>query len=204
MKKLEKLLKSRKGKLSIDDWIMCMQSHGIPADKIAEIAKTEVPKNLYYEIALKQERTAKKPAVIMYNTTHLPETKMIFYDDHNLFEFGATILDVFKNVLDGNKPNIVILDQSAIYPTSGGQQHDTGVLKIQGCVGTYKIIDAEKVGKAVLHYLDRPLEGYLEMFKNKKVSVTIDEDRRKQLQSHHTGTHIIFAACRKVLGPHIW
>lgn len=51
MKKLEKTIKSRKGKLTIDDWITCMQSHGIPADKIAEIAKIEVPKNLYYEIS---------------------------------------------------------------------------------------------------------------------------------------------------------
>lgn len=42
------------------------------------------------------------------------------------------------------------------------------------------------------------------MFKGKKAKVTIDQDRRKQLQSHHTGTHIIFAACRKILGPHIW
>lgn len=25
-----------------------------------------------------------------------------------------------------------------------------------------------------------------------------------QLQAHHTGTHIIFASCKKVLGPHIW
>ena len=204
VKKLEKIIKSRKGKLTIDDWITCMQSHGIPADKIAEIAKIEVPKNLYYEISQRQERTAKKVADVLYNTTHIPETKMIFYDDHNMFDFEATVIEVFKNVLDGNKANIVILDQSAIYPTSGGQQHDTGVLKIKGCAGTYKIINAEKVGKAVLHYLDRPLEGYIEMFKGKKVSVTIDEDRRKQLQSHHTGTHIVFASCRKVLGPHIW
>lgn len=28
--------------------------------------------------------------------------------------------------------------------------------------------------------------------------------RRRQLAAHHTGTHIIFAACRNVLGPHIW
>jgi alanyl-tRNA synthetase len=42
------------------------------------------------------------------------------------------------------------------------------------------------------------------MFKGKKVDVTVDADRRRQLQSHHTGTHIVFASCRKVLGPHIW
>ena len=73
----------------------------------------------------------------------------------------------------------MILDQSAIYPTSGGQQHDTGVLKIAGCAGQYDIVDAIKVGRVVLHILDRPLEGYLEMFKGKKVKVTIDPERRR-------------------------
>jgi Ser-tRNA(Ala) deacylase AlaX len=96
-------------------------------------------------------------------------------------EFDATILDIFKNVKDGNKPNIVIFDRSAIYPTSGGQQHDNGLMTIAGVSGSYNIIDAVRVGKCVLHTLDRPLEGYLEMFKGKKVHVTIDSARRKQL-----------------------
>jgi len=102
------------------------------------------------------------------------------------------------------KPNIIILDQSAIYPTSGGQEHDTGTLKIAGCAGSYNIVDAIKVGKCVLHILDRPLEGYVEMFKGKRVHIKIDPERRKQLQAHHTGTHIVFASCRHILGPHIW
>lgn len=96
------------------------------------------------------------------------------------------------------------MDQSAIYPTSGGQQHDTGELEIVGCAGKYQIVDAVKVGKAVLHTLDRPLEGYVELYKGKKVHVKINWERRSQLQSHHTGTHIVFASCRKVLGPHVW
>lgn len=32
----------------------------------------------------------------------------------------------------------------------------------------------------------------------------IDWARRTQLMSHHTGTHVVFAACRQALGPHIW
>jgi Ser-tRNA(Ala) deacylase AlaX len=36
-------------------------------------------------------------------------------------EFDATILDVYQNVLKKNVPNLLILDQSAVYPTSGGQ-----------------------------------------------------------------------------------
>ena len=45
------MITQRKGKLTIDDWITCMQSHGIPCDRIAEITKTPIPQNLYYEIA---------------------------------------------------------------------------------------------------------------------------------------------------------
>ena len=49
---LDKLLKKKKdGKLSIDDWIMAMQSWGISADKISEVSKQPIPGNLYYEIA---------------------------------------------------------------------------------------------------------------------------------------------------------
>jgi len=35
--------------------------------------------------------------------------------------FEAKMIDVFANVLDHGKRNIMILDKSAIYPTSGGQ-----------------------------------------------------------------------------------
>jgi alanyl-tRNA synthetase len=50
-KKLEQLLSKNKGKLSLDNWIMVMQSWGIPADAIAEICKVSVPDNLYAVIA---------------------------------------------------------------------------------------------------------------------------------------------------------
>jgi len=36
------------------------------------------------------------------------------------------------------------------------------------------------------------------------VTGIINSERRNQLKAHHTATHIIFAACRQVLGPHCW
>lgn len=180
-----------------------MQSWGIPADKIAQICGQPVPGNLYYEIARLQEITAKAPETILYSTVHLPETDNLYYQNHNMMEFDASIIDVFKNIQEKDRHNILILDRSAIYPTSGGQQHDTGVLRIEGLDIEFQIINAEKVGKVVLHILDKELPDP-ESLKGKKVHVKIDQDRRNQLKAHHTGTHIVFAACRKVLGPHVW
>ena len=48
---LKNLLKKKKNKLSIDDWILAMTSWGIPVDTIAKITGTPAPGNLYYEIA---------------------------------------------------------------------------------------------------------------------------------------------------------
>lgn len=63
------------------------------------------------------------------------------------------------------------------------------------------MLRVEKVGKCFLHYLDKAVT---EDFVGKEVKGFIDEERRSTLRCFHTGTHIVFAAARRVLGPHIW
>ena len=53
-KNLKKLVDKRKGTLTMDDWIVCIQSWGIPVDRIAVIAKQDPPSNLWYEIDYRQ------------------------------------------------------------------------------------------------------------------------------------------------------
>ena len=74
--------------------------------------------------------------------------------------------------------------------------------KLEGDV--FNVVDCIKVGKVVLHILDRELPSDVEALKGLSVKGSVDKDRRAQLQAHHSGTHIVFASCRKVLGPHIW
>lgn len=201
-KQLQKLLKKQNGNLSIDDWIIALQTWGIPAETIAEISKKQIPNNLYYEIAERLERITKAPEVILYDTTHLTETKNLYYQDHKLYDFESTVQDVFLNIKQNNRPNIVILNESAFYPTSGGQVHDMGTLTLDGI--TYNVVNCEKVGKSVLHILDQDLTQDKETLIGKPVVCRVDEARRSQLRAHHTGTHVVFASCRQVLGPHIW
>ena len=199
--KLEKLLNKTK-KLTIDDWIIAMTSWGIPADVIAQISKEPVPGNLYYEIALRQERVSKAAEVILYNTTHLKETENLSYEPKFLKEFNAKIVDIFANLSQNSERNIVILDRSAFYPTSGGQQNDLGRLRIEGL--DYNVVNCEKVGKCVLHILSESLPKPNEAYIGKEILGSVDIERRNILRNHHTATHIVFAACRKVLGPHVW
>lgn len=75
-----------------------------------------------------------------------------------------------------NALNIVILDQSAFYPTSGGQANDLGTLTLGDVV--YKVIDVEKVGHCVLHVLDTAISDR-ESVLNQKVVGEIDMERRR-------------------------
>ena len=107
---LEKLLKKKNGKLSMDDWIMAMQSWGISADTISEVCKTPIPGNLYYEIATRQERVGKAAETVLYNTVHLPETVNLYYADSHRMDFEGEVIAVFNNVLKQNRRNLIILN----------------------------------------------------------------------------------------------
>lgn len=153
-KKLEQLIAKNKGKLSLDNWIMAMQSWGIPADLISQVSKEAVPDNLYATIAERAEKVAKATELILYDTIIYPETDNLYYKDHRLSKFEGKIVAVLQNVEQKEKgKNIVILDRSAFYPTSGGQVHDLGTLSFGD--KHYQVYDVQKVGKCFLHYLDQ-------------------------------------------------
>jgi alanyl-tRNA synthetase len=55
----------------------------------------------------------------LYDTTKFDETTNLYYNSHDL-GFEAVILGILENQKDKKKRNIVVLDKSAFYPTSGG------------------------------------------------------------------------------------
>ena len=206
-KKLKKY-KKKKNKLTLEDWSIAVTAWGVSPDVMSQFLDIPIPDNLYYYIAEKQERVVKAPEQILFNTIHLPQTECLYFDHNknlwkegdNQFNFNGKLLEVFLNVSDRNKRNIAILDRSSFYPTSGGQEHDTGILIIEGI--TYNVVKVEKVGKVSMHILEKELPESIEA--GVSVRGEVNQPRRKQLQNHHTSAHIVFTACRTILGPHIW
>ena len=86
---------------------------------------------------------------------------------------------------------VVALDQTAFYPTSGGQAFDRGALNGIGVVDVFERDDGE-----ILHALARPAEVAV----GDSVDGEIDWLRRFDHMQQHTGQHVLSAAFVRVAG----
>jgi alanyl-tRNA synthetase len=93
----------------------------------------------------------------------------------------------------------LILDRTPFYAESGGQIGDTGV--VTGRQGRGQIVDTQYRGAGLIaHRLQVTEGGFRE---GEDVAVAVESPRRQGLRLHHTGTHLLHAALRKVLGTHV-
>jgi alanyl-tRNA synthetase len=93
----------------------------------------------------------------------------------------------------------VILDRTPAYAESGGQVGDTGTLV--GREGRGEVLDTYYRGsKLIVHKVAVRSGGFHE---NEDVAVAVETPRRQGLRQHHTGTHLLHAALRRVLGTHV-
>lgn len=92
----------------------------------------------------------------------------------------------------------VISDVTPFYGESGGQVGDRG--KIEGPSGVMEVSTTYKHGNLIVHK-GVVKEGTLTQ--NDPLCLTIDGDFRKKVRRHHSATHLLQAALRKVLGTHV-
>ena len=102
-----------------------------------------------------------------------------------------------KKAVKGEEVRIV-LDKTVFYAESGGQVGDTGVLSKGKNI--FEVIDTQKLGKVIFH-IGKVKEGSFK--KTDLVSVKVDMERRLAIARNHTATHLLQAALRQVLGPHV-
>jgi len=93
----------------------------------------------------------------------------------------------------------IVLDNTTFYGESGGQAGDTGY--IEGGGFRFAVLDTKKpVDKFIVH------KGMVQKGNIKVGDVAqliVDEERRKAIAANHSGTHILQAALKAVLGDHI-
>ncbi len=93
----------------------------------------------------------------------------------------------------------IILDRTPAYAESGGQLGDTGT--VLGREGQGRIEDTYYRGAQLIVHRVAVTQGQFR--ENEEVAVSVESPRRLGLQLHHTGTHLLHAALRRVLGSHV-
>ncbi|MCJ7737725.1 MAG: alanyl-tRNA editing protein [Anaerolineae bacterium] len=111
-------------------------------------------------------------------------TNRLYCSDSYLTHFSASVVERLQW---GDKP-AVVLDQTAFYPTSGGQPSDHGTL---GGVDVLDVVVHEDSG-AIVHVLRESFSGGC-------VDGCIDWQRRFDHMQQHTGQHILSAAFERLL-----
>ncbi|WP_347551134.1 DHHA1 domain-containing protein [Pseudalkalibacillus hwajinpoensis] len=109
----------------------------------------------------------------------------LFYQDPYITSFSAKLI---KQGHDEAGRTYVVLDQTAFYPTGGGQPHDTGTLN------GLNVIDVEEVNGEIRHYLESTF------YDQKEVNGEINWSRRYDHMQQHAGQHILSAAFEDQFG----
>ena len=115
---------------------------------------------------------------------------------YDYLEINAQILRYRKVKAKAKDLFQIVLDRTPFYAESGGQVGDTGELIINN--SELRIVDTKKENDLIVHVA----ETFPEEF-DAEVTAKVDPDKRKKTAIHHSATHLLHAALRKVLGTHV-
>ncbi len=181
----------RKKKIEKEDLIEFYDSHGIPPEMVEEIAKSEnieieIPEDFYAELAGRHSRAEKREREKLVLGSY-PQTEKLYYNS-KILEFPAEVM--------GYENGYLILDRTAFYPESGGQDNDTGYIEFDG--GRVEVLDVLEEDGIILHRVNGPIQP------GTRIRGFVDRERRFRHMRHHSATHLLIKALQKKLGNHVW
>ncbi len=131
---------------------------------------------------------------------HLPATEFVGYDTQSTSSKIIALLagDEQIDLAKAEQELTVILDTTPFYAEQGGQVGDEGI--INSSEFEFAVRNTVSHGDKVLH-LGTLKRGTMQV--GDEVTAAVDTARRRAIMRHHTGTHLLHAALRKVVGEHV-
>jgi len=172
---------------------------GFPIDLTQLMAKEigwEVDMKKFQEELTKQkDRSRAATAVDAEDWVELKagSNKFVGYDS---LEAKTEILKYRKVKSKGKESYQLVLEATPFYAESGGQVGDKGWLQVGNAV--VEVVDTKKDNDLIIHFTESipaDLSG--------EVTAKVDTKKRKNTALHHSATHLLHAALRKVLGNHV-
>ncbi|HOF05033.1 MAG TPA: alanine--tRNA ligase [Syntrophales bacterium] len=130
-------------------------------------------------------------------------TEFIGY--HGITEAAAVVTAILKKdaeveELAAGENGEIFVAETPFYGEKGGQVGDTGV--ITGDDGAlFEVWDTQCPTDTLITHIGKMKEGRIRV--GDLVQLRVDEAARRATEAHHSGTHVLNAALRKILGDHV-
>ena len=204
--------KSGAKQLSGETAFLLHDTYGFPIDltlEVAEEAGLTVDRDAFKALMTEQRDRAKADArekklggtdLTVYSSfRQLGVTKFTGYEE---LKTEAKVIGLIADGEQASKVTSgqvleVILDETSFYAESGGQDSDAGIITGDGF--ELEILDVQKPVKGLVSHKALVRKGEVALGAN---AVThVDPDWRLGAMQAHSGTHVVHAALRQVLGP---
>ncbi|HSX67775.1 alanine--tRNA ligase [Nocardioides sp.] len=105
------------------------------------------------------------------------------------------------DVLRSGEVGELVLDRTPFYAESGGQAADAGIIEFDG--GRFEVLDVQRPVKGLVVHQVRVVDGEYAAGSSSASALhaQVDPEWRTGARQAHSGTHVIHAALREVLGP---
>ena len=130
------------------------------------------------------------------------ESKFVGYDclTHSSKVVVMTTQDAIVDQLDKGMEGTILVEETPLYATMGGQMADTGVITTASGA-KFVVKDVIKLQGTKIGHVGEMVEGSISV--GDEVTLTVDEKRRALTENNHSATHLMQQALREVLGSHV-
>ena len=111
-----------------------------------------------------------------------------------------TTQDAIVDQLDKGMEGTILVEETPLYATMGGQMADTGVITTASGA-KFVVKDVIKLRGTKIGHVGEMVEGSISV--GDEVTLTVDERRRALTANNHSATHLMQQALREVLGSHV-
>ncbi|MBI4549345.1 MAG: alanine--tRNA ligase [Candidatus Omnitrophica bacterium] len=206
--KLEDLItqaqKTGRKQIGAESAFKLYDTYGFPDELTVSIARTSgigVDLEGFQKLMEEQRKRAKEASKIAdsifvagESNPRLEKIAPSVFTGYEMLTERAKVLFLDLNGAEG----WAVLDRTPFYAEKGGQVGDRGTWTWPG--GKAEVLDTQWKEKWILHSV-RTIEGRLT--EGEAVTAEVDPVLRERTRRHHTATHILQAALRKILGPHV-
>jgi alanyl-tRNA synthetase len=151
-----------------------------------------------FEVEMRQQKDRSRAATAIDTADWviLADNPLVEFVGYEMLESNTRISKYRKVKAKGKESWQLVLEATPFYAESGGQVGDTGTLLSKA--ESIRVLDTKKEHDLIIHFTEE-LPSDLQA----GVIAKVDAGKRKAAEVHHSATHLLHAALRKVLGTHV-